>query len=177
MIKSYKTQGATSFGVAPSFLISLFGLLKLTIRYALVCVDAFYYILMVVVGGGLYQVKTAEFLAINTTDNSMYRLRQIQQSHTAVSIAICQPGLRAPVRNNMQTHQRLRTIRHPTLLSLPLYRAKLYEHRRAVPHILLLQELHIMIPQIHMLYPQPMLRGKQYGFQSFVNNLSSISSL
>lgn len=123
MIKSYKAQEATSFGVASSFLISLFSLLKLTVRYTLVCVDAFNYILMVVVGGGLYQVKTTEFLAINTTDNSMYRLRQIQQFHAAVGIAICQqqlttlrvetvcqPGLRAPVGYDVQFHQWIRSV-------------------------------------------------------------------
>ena len=105
MIKSYKTQGATSFGVAPSFLISPFGLLKLTIRYALVCVDAFYYILMIVVGCRLHNIKSIERFAIQATDNPMYRLRQrklikrtpditILRAERFTCIAICLPGLR-----------------------------------------------------------------------------------
>lgn len=56
---------------------------KTSVRHALVGVDALHYILMVVIGGRLNQVKPAELLAVHATDHSMYRLRQLQQIHAA----------------------------------------------------------------------------------------------
>ena len=103
------------------------------------------------VGAASHKVKLQKRLASPASQLQVYCLQQVEHLQAFFTeLTVCRTAALL-VRHHMKVYYRLCTVLRSWLYGDPLDRLALHEHRRTLPLLFPLDELHVMVPQVDVL--------------------------